>query len=488
MKLVTVLEGAGISCPEAYKKIEISTIVTDSSLAENGSMFIALRGNNTDGHEYIGDAVKNGAVVIVAEQVRDECVGGAAIILVDNTRRAAALLYNSAYGYPSRKIKLIGVTGTNGKTSVSYMLKSIFEAAGIRCGVLGTVGAEISGSDEVIHTSGLTTPEASELYSVLAKMADMGAEYVFMEVSSHAIAKRRIDALEFEMGVFTNLSRDHLDFHGTMENYFITKASFFTRCKRRIVNADDAYGRRLTLLYGGCVTCSAQRVGAYYASEVRFTRDGATYLLNYPNGTEEIELSALGDFSVINSVEAAAAALECNVPISAVKVGLSRFFGAKGRMQRVYSDDFEVIIDYAHTPDALENALISARRLRGGRGRVTVVFGCGGERDRGKRKQMALVASKYAHACVITSDNPRGEDAERIIADVMKGINKEKPYAVIRSRADAIRYAVSSAQSGDVVLIAGKGHEKYQIDADGVHAFDEQELILDALDQRKRKV
>lgn len=487
MRLEDLLCGTGIECPGNYKDTEISSIVTDSSRASENSMFIALRGSKTDGHDHIEDAIKNGAVVIVAEQVRDECVGGAAIILVDNTRRAAALLYNSECGYPTKRLKLIGVTGTNGKTSVCFMLKSIFEAAGKACGVIGTLGVKISGCEDEFCTSGLTTPEPSELYPALAKMADMGVEYVFMEVSSHAVSKGRIDGLSFDVGVFTNLTRDHLDYHGTMENYFLTKASFFEQCKRKIVSVDCPYGRRLTLLYGGCVTCSVSGTGAYYTRDVRFGREGASFELCYPSGKEKIELSALGDFSVINSVEAAAAALECNLPISAVKVGLLRFFGAEGRMQRAYSGDFDVIIDYAHTPDALENALVSARRLCRGRGGVTVVFGCGGERDRGKRKQMAHLASKYAHACVITSDNPRGEDAWGIISDILKGVDKQKPYAVIESRAEAIRYAVATAKSGDVVLVAGKGHEKYQIDADGAHAFDERELVLSAIAQRQSK-
>ena len=484
MTLERILVGAGIECPEGYKNIEINDIVTDSEQVSVGSMFIALRGNNTDGHKFINQAIKNGAVVIVAEQVRDECVGGAAIILNDDTRRAAALLYNSVCDFPSKRLGLIGVTGTNGKTSICYMLKSIFEAAGITCGVIGTVGAKISGSDEGLDTSGLTTPDASRLYPLLSKMADMGAEYVFMEVSSHSIALQRVAALDFEHGIFTNLSRDHLDFHEDMESYFAVKASMFERCRRRVINADDPYGARLARLCGDAISCSLGADTDYCARDIEITKNGASYTLCYPNGSELITVRSLGDFSVINSLEAAAAALEVGIPISAVKAGLAHFFGAPGRMQRVYEGEFEVFIDYAHTPDALENALGAAHRFRSATGRVIVVYGCGGDRDKGKRKEMAHVASRLAHLSVITSDNPRSEDAGEIIADILKGTDKEKPHTVIASRSEAIRYAVLEARSGDVVLIAGKGHEKYQIDKNGSHFFDEQAIVLDAIKSR----
>lgn len=484
MILGSILDGAGLKCPIEYRNIQINEIVTDSAQVSVGSMFIALRGNNTDGHEFINQAIEKGAVVIVAEQVRDECVGGAAIILVDNTRRAAALLYNSVCGLPSERLKLVGVTGTNGKTSVCFMLKSIFEAAGASCGLIGTTGAKISGSDENFDTAGLTTPDSHKLYPLLRQMADAGAEYVFMEVSSHSIAKGRVAALDFELGIFTNLSRDHLDFHGSMENYFLTKASMFERCRRKVINIDNVYGARLAELCGDAVTCSVNSVADYYAKDIEISNNGASYTLCYFGGEERIRVNTLGEFSIINSLQAAAAALEAKMPISAVKVGLARFFGAPGRMQRVYRGDFDVFIDYAHTPDALENVLRSARNVREEGGRVIVVFGCGGDRDKGKRREMAHVASRLADFSVITSDNPRSEDENEIIADILKGIDKEKPHVVRSLRADAIKYAVLEARRGDVVIIAGKGHEKYQIDKNGTHFFDEEAIVRDALDCR----
>ena len=484
MLLGGVLRGAKIECPKEYENIEINGIVTDSREVSVGSMFVALRGNNTDGHKFIKQAILNGAVVVVAEQVRDECVGGAAIILVDDTRRAAALLYNSVCDFPSKRLGIIGVTGTNGKTSVCFMLGSIFEAAGISCGVIGTTGAKLSGSDEELDASGLTTPDAARLYPLLAKMAERGARYVFMEVSSHAIAAGRVAALDFELGIFTNLSRDHLDFHKTMQDYFSVKASMFERCRRKIINVDNSYSEELARLYPDAITCSASGAADYFATDIEISNNGSSYTLCYRDGAERITVGALGDFSVTNSLQAAAAALEIGLPISAVKVGLARFLGADGRMQRVYGGDFEVFIDYAHTPDALEVLLQGANRFRSENGRVIVVFGCGGDRDRGKRKEMAHVASRLAHLSVITSDNPRSEDAGEIIADILKGIDKEKPHAVIISRAEAIRYAILEARRGDVVIIAGKGHEKYQIDKNGTHVFDEEQIVREALECR----
>ena len=317
-------------------------------------------------------------------------------------------------------------------------------------------------------------------------MADMGAEYVFMEVSSHSIVLQRVAALDFELGIFTNLSRDHLDIHNTMENYFSVKASMFEQCRRRVINVDDRYGARLARSYPDARKCSLVGDADYCARDIEISKNGASYTLCYPNGSRRITVRALGDFSVVNSLEAAAAALEVGIPISAVAAGLEGFFGAAGRMQRAYGGEFEVFIDYAHTPDALENALRAAHRFRSSAGRVIVVFGCGGDRDRGKRKEMAHVASKLAHLSVITSDNPRSEDADGIISDILKGIDKEKPYVVIASRAEAIRYAVLEAKDGDVVLIAGKGHEKYQIDKNGSHFFDEQAIVLEAVKRRNK--
>lgn len=480
-----LFEDAGLECPLECKGIEIKNIVTSSDKVTYGSMFICIKGKNNDGHDYIGNAIKNGAVVIVAEQVRDECVGGAAIVKVDNTRHVAALLYNAQHGRPTKRLKIIGVTGTNGKTSVCAALESIFLSEGVRCGVIGTTGCRICG--EPIETAGLTTPDVHELYSLLSLMVRRGVTHVFMEVSSHALALSRVDAIDFEYGIFTNLTRDHLDFHADMEDYFLAKARLASLCRGFAVNVDDVYGERLAGLCKNFVAYSTTR-GEYVACDVRHTASGSEYTLKYRGGALDISIRALGDFSVTNSLAAAAVALEMGVSEDAVKRGLLRFFGAKGRMERaITTEPYEVIVDYAHTPDALERLLISSRVLRKGDGRIILVFGCGGDRDRGKRKQMAIVASRLADEVIITSDNSRNEDAEQIIADILKGIDKEKPYTVIASRACAIQYAVGIARAGDVVLLAGKGHEKYEIDADGRHDFDEISIVRAAVTAKNKE-
>ncbi len=478
MRLGTLFASAGLICPEKYANVEYTGVVTDSRKVVKGSIFIALRGHNSDGHEYINEAIKNGASVIVAEQVRDGCVGGAAIILVENTACAAARLYNVHYDYPSKDIKITAVTGTNGKTSVCFMLESIFLAAHCRCATLGTLGLRILGEPSTLCETGLTTPPLGELYPLLAHLRDMGITHLFMEVSSHALAMGRVQGIEFECGIFTNLTRDHLDFHKDMEEYFLTKASLFMHCKKKIVYADGKYAKRLSALYGGVFACSREK-GDLTAKNIQTSFDGCSYTLGYKNNEYDISLGALGDFSVNNSLCAAAVALEMGIGMSAVARGLARFSGVTGRMERLCLDSaqFSVIIDFAHTPDALEALLLSVRKMRRECGRIVVLFGCGGERDRGKRRQMGALASRLADFSVITSDNCRGEPCEQIIADILKGIDKEKPYSVVESREAAIEYAMRILGRGDILLLCGKGHERYIEDKNGRKPFDERQLV-----------
>lgn len=486
MLLGKLFESAGLECPEKLKNIEFTEIVTDSRLACDRCIFIALRGYNTDGHKYIDQAVKNGAVVIVAEQVRDDgCVGGAAIIKVDNTLRVAALLYNAQSENKIKSLKIIGVTGTNGKTSVCAALESIFLAAGVPCAVIGTTGCRINGITDTLVGGGLTTPAPEELYPFLAHAADIGIKYAFMEVSSHSIAMERIAALNFEYGIFTNLTRDHLDFHISMKEYFLCKARLFEKSRFSVINADDAYGERLSKIYKG-VRTSLYGNGDFCAKNVESGIYGSRYTLEYGNESFEVNIPAIGLFSVANTLEASAVALMEGIGAENVARGLSSFCGAKGRMERLTDDGawFDVIIDYAHTPDALEKALMCVRSLKREKGRVILVFGCGGDRDRGKRREMAHIASRLADFTVITSDNPRSETPENIISDILKGIDKEKPHICVTSRKEAIVFALGIATHGDIVLLCGKGHEKYEIDADGKHPFDEEAIVREWLSAR----
>ena len=494
MRASELLFAIGVDIPEGIDDVEVTAIVTDSNKVIKNCIFICLCGSTYDGHDYIPDAIKAGAAVIVAEKVRDVCVGGAAIFYVENTRRAASLLYNAWYGYPARDIKAVGVSGTNGKTSTANLAYRIFESAGYSCGFIGTVGIISAGGKELYRGSDMTTPDPQTLYSTLAQMRDDGVEYLFMEVSSHALAQHRTDAIEFEVGVFTNLTEDHLDFHKNMEQYFLAKRRLFEQSKQSIVNIDDAYGARLAdfLRSRGALfkTCSTRQGDFCAVLPDRKSARGIEYDLKSENATYRVSLPLSGDFQIMNSLEAASVALLCGIDTETVIDSLRSMPEISGRMEELMlhsKQDFRIFIDYAHTPDAIERLLMSARALREREGRIIILFGCGGEREREKRRAMGQIASRLADMVIVTSDNSRSEDAEDIIKDILKGIDKEKEYAVISDRREAIERAVLLyARAGDVLLLAGKGHEKYQIDKFGRHEFDERKIVDSALERRYR--
>ena len=485
MRLGELFALAGLDCESRYENIEVSGVVTDSRKAYRGCIFVCIDGYNTSGQQYIEQAINNGAAVILAEQVRDGCVGGAAIIKIDNTRSASARLLCAQYSDPSKDLNIVGVTGTNGKTSVCYMLESIFMEAGIPCATIGTLGCRVCAKASELCRGGLTTPDSAELYPLLAHLRDTGIRWVFMEVSSHALSLHRVDGVRFEYGVFTNLTRDHLDFHHDIQSYFEAKATLFESCDKAVLNVDDVYGRKLAARYPSAIGCS-KAAAMLSASNIECSAQGTKYTLSYGCKKYQLNLKTLGSFSVMNSMQAAAVALDAGIDEGAVIGGLSRFGGVLGRMQRVSGGEcpFEVIIDFAHTPDALEKLLLSVREMNLCRGRVVALFGCGGERDRGKRKEMALVASRLSDLSVITSDNPRSEDPDAIIKDILRGIDKEKPYVVIPDRRSAIEWALETARQGDIVVLCGKGHEKYQITSQGKQPFDEEQIVLSALKKR----
>ena len=490
MQARDLLDAIGIDIAD---DIEVTAIVTDSKKVIKNCIFICLCGTAYDGHDYIPEAVAAGAAVIVAEKVRDVCVGGAAIFYVESTRRAASLLYNAWYGYPTRDIKAVGVTGTNGKTSTAYMTYRIFTDAGYRCGFVGTIGMFSAFERELEQRGNMTTPDPETLYSALSQMRDDGVEYLFMEVSSHSLAQYRTDAIEFEAAVFTNLTEDHLDFHKNMEEYYLAKRRLFENAKLSIVNVDDGYGKRLAyfLQYRGAVvkTCSVENGDFCAILGKGNSFDGIEYDLKYEKGNCRVALPLRGSFQIMNSLEAAAVALSLGVESTAVLNSLRTMPQISGRMERIKLNEkqaFDVFIDYAHTPDALEKLLVSARALKR-EGRIILLFGCGGEREREKRRLMGQIASRLADVVIVTSDNSRGEDTDGIIKDILKGIDKEKEYTEISDRREAIEAAVLEyARKGDILLLAGKGHERYQIDARGKHSFDERKIVGDALDLRYR--
>lgn len=496
MKLSELFGRAELEYPCEYGETEIKNIVTNSEKVEKGSLYICIKGLRFDGHSRIDGAIKKGASAIVCERGRDVFVGGAAIVTVENTRAITARLYNAWYGDPTAKMKVVGITGTNGKTSVACMLHSVFEQSGYRCGLIGTVGCRACGveigAESADALANMTTPDPEILYKILGEMASLGTQFVFMEVSSHSLSLSKCDAVKFDGAVFTNLTQDHLDFHSDMEEYFKAKQRLFSMSPLAVINADDAYGRRvLKSALGKRVSTSLFGRGDYTAENIKREKNASySYDLNAKGKRYPLKLSVGGEFAVNNSLQAAALAIEFGLPADRVSLALSKIPAIAGRMELVeskYDTGFSVYIDYAHTPDALENILGSASRARKNGERIILVFGCGGDRDRGKRAQMGRIASRYSDLVVVTSDNSRSEEPKQIFSDILKGIDKEKPYAVIEDRCAAVEYAVESARAGDIVVLAGKGHEKYEIDKTGRHPFDERKIVINAIERRFKR-
>ena len=458
--------------------IEITGITIDSRKAEQGYVFICIRGMESDGHDFAAAAAENGAAVIVAEH---ETNASLPTVIYDDTRIAMAELAAKFYGEPEKKLKLVGITGTNGKTTVSYLIKKILETAGKKVGVIGTNEILVGSDDVGIKSSTPTTPNSLELHQIFAKMLEMDAEYVVMEVSSHALDLHRVYGLCYDAGVFTNLTRDHLDYHKTMENYYLAKKKLFDISKIGIINADDDYGARLLRE----VPCDKISVGtgdcALKASDIEIDASGVSFTAEYDGGKYPVRLSISGMFSVYNAICAMGAALSLGIDMQTIIAGLGQEKGVKGRLERVPVDtDYSIIIDYAHTPDGLENVLNAVNSFK--KGRCIAVFGCGGDRDRTKRPIMGEIGTRLADLAIITSDNPRTEDPERIVADVVAGV-KQGNYKVIVNRREAIGYALSVAEKDDIVLLLGKGQETYQIIGKEKTHFDEREVVREFLEQ-----
>lgn len=496
MKLKELCIAADVICPAAAEEQEIGSIETDSRYVRAGAMFVCIRGLHTDGHTYIADAVAAGAVCILTEEGADhEETDGVIFLKAQNTRRAVACLYNAWYGYPTQKLKIIGVTGTNGKTSVTHMLRAILEASLCRCGLVGTVGCESAGrhlesrSRDVL--ANMTTPDPADLYRILSEMADDRVEYVLMEVTSHALALGKLAPIKFEAAIFTNLTPEHLDFHGTMEEYANVKATLFQNSKLSVINCDSPYADRMIAnATGRVVTCSVGKGADYTAEVLSGNEGGVTYQMQSGRSRLRLFCPIAGSFSVMNSMQSAVCALELGFGAAVVKDALASLAGVKGRMERVklgLGADFTVLIDYAHTPDALENLLRSAAQIKKTGQRIVLVFGCGGDRDKSKRAVMGRIACEYADRVIVTSDNSRNEEPIDIIKDILKGIDPQKDHTVIPDRREAIQYAIQHAKKGDLILLAGKGHEEYEITKEGRAPFCEKEIVREAFAARRRK-
>lgn len=460
------------ACTDEIKDIDITSVTDDSRKVKDGSVFVCLKGFETDGHKYAKTAAENGAAVIVAQDKIDVNVP---VVYVENSRRVMAELVCTFYGNPSEQFSLVGITGTNGKTTITYLIKSILETAGKRVGVIGT-NQNIIG-DKVLLTKSTTptTPNALELQQLFTEMVHYGAEYVVMEVSSHALDLDRVHGCNFDVGVFTNLTQDHLDFHKTMENYLNAKAKLFGLSKKGVVNFDDDGGKKIVndakcpdILKAGLEPGCDLR-----AENIKITARGSQFDMVYNGKTYPAMVRIPGQFSVYNAICAAGAALQLGIDIDTVIKGLESATGVVGRVEIVPTDtDYTVIIDYAHTPDGLENIV---RCVKGfAEGRVITLFGCGGDRDNSKRSVMGEISGQLSDLSIITSDNPRTEDPDSIIDEIEAGMKKtDGEYIRITDRRKAIAYALDTAKAGDVIILAGKGQETYQIIGKEKFDFDE---------------
>lgn len=483
MTLKDILEGIEIQKISGTIDIEIRGITYDSRKVSKDYMFVAIKGFKTDGHNYIADAIKNGATAIIVEDDVKIDNPGITIIKLKSTRTSLSKLSANYYGNPSKKMNMIGVTGTNGKTTVTYLLKSIFESAGQKTGIIGTIGSVV---DEKIIKTENTTPESTIIQEHLSTMVNANVKNCVMEVSSHSLDLKRVEDCNFDVGIFTNLSRDHLDYHKTLENYFKAKLKlFFMTKKANIINIDDDYGDRIikstSHLNTSIITFGIEGKADIFATDIDYHLEGVNFVLNTPKGSIDIHLNIPGKFSVYNALAAASCAYAYNLDLVHIQSGLAKVKGVKGRFELVPIDrDFSVIIDFAHTPDGLEKVLTTIRQFA--EGRIVALFGAGGNRDKSKRPIMGETVGKYADFLIVTSDNPRNEDPKKIIEDVVAGVKKvNNNYITIVDRKEAIRYALENAKPKDIILLAGKGHETYTIINDKVIPFDEKQIVLDIL-------
>ncbi len=470
MRLQQVIPGV----PPAAENVEISSLAYDTRQVSPGALFFCVPGFSRDGHDFAADAVERGAAALVLERPLHL---GVPEVTVTSARAAMAPAAAAFYGDPTAELRLVGVTGTNGKTTTAFLIRALLEADGRRTGLLGTVTSVIGGEERPVQR---TTPEAIDLQRTFREMLTRGDVACAMEVSSHALALNRVDAMHFAGALFTNLTQDHLDFHHTMEEYFQAKRRLFeARPAIAVVNVDDPYGARLADQLPGAITFALERDAAFRATDVRTDLGGSRFIVGGPAGDQELHSPLRGRFNVYNVLGAFAMARALGVSADTCASAIERAGQVPGRFQTVdEGQDFAVLVDYAHTPDSLENVLSAARGLTDGR--LHVVFGCGGDRDRGKRPLMGEIARRLADRVIVTSDNPRSEDPEAIIAEILAGAGPNVEHNP--ERREAIAEAVAGAAPGDVVVIAGKGHEQGQEFEDGRKLpFDDVAVAREAL-------
>ena len=473
MKLNELLENNAVT---SIGDTEITSVTDNTGRVTEGSLFFCVKGGSFDGHTAAADMLERGAAAVVC----DHDLGlGEKQIITDDTRVLYGKVCAAWFGHPERKIKMIGVTGTNGKTTITNVIKHILMSTGHKTGLIGTIRNEIG--DEAFET-GNTTPMTYEFMELLNRMVNEGCEYVVMEVSSFGLVQNRIGSSWFGIALFTNLTQDHLDYHKNMENYYQAKKKLFDICDSAICNIDDDYGRRLF----GEISCdkltfSTRESASFYADGIKIKPTGSSFWFCNEGKSHFVKAKIPGLFNVSNLTAAMAACLKAGVPLDKIIAAVENYSGVKGRCEVIPTGrDFTVICDYAHTPDAIENVLRSVKEYTSGR--LICLFGCGGDRDSTKRPLMAQAAAKYADKLIVTSDNPRTEDPEAIIKDILTGLtDTEVPYDVVTDRRKAIYHALKIAEKGDIIVLAGKGHEDYQIIGEKKNHFDEREVVAEGL-------
>ncbi|NDI35170.1 UDP-N-acetylmuramoyl-L-alanyl-D-glutamate--2,6-diaminopimelate ligase [Chengkuizengella sediminis] len=472
--------------------IEINAVAYDSREVIENSIFVAISGFAVDGHTFIQKAIDMGATAIIVEKDLN-IEGNITVLKVNNSRTALARISSNFYHRPTEKLNIVGITGTNGKTSISYFLKSIFEHAERSVGLIGTIGTMINNN---VEKNKNTTPESLNLQQIFSKMTKVETDHCIMEVSSHALNLNRVAYSHFNTAIFTNLSPDHLELHHDMEEYFEAKAKLFELAKDyNIINVDDEYGKRLIQIVQNydakLLTYGIENTADIYASDIKYSANGSTYMVHTPKGCIEIKVNLPGVIYVYNSLAAIACAYSNQIPLEIIKEGIHKLEGIKGRFEIVYQkNNYKIVIDFAHTEDALKNALLTLKQHA--KGRIIVVFGVyadAGESGTDKRKAMGQVAAKYADFSIVTSDNPKDQDPDLIIQDIVQAIEKESgsdTYDAVIDRKEAIKYAIDISEKDDIILIAGKGHETSQIIGKTEIPFNESEIVLDILKSKNQ--
>lgn len=468
MNLLSVLRESGFE-NAALADSPVTNVTQVIEKVEKGSIFVAVKGKNIDGNEYIGEALTKGAVAVFS----DETEKPPFVIKVKNARETLGKLSSAFFSHPERKMKIIGITGTNGKTTVAHYIKHLIEKNSEKCGIIGTLGSFCDGYGS---QTGYTTPTCEELFYELYKISESGARYCVMEVSSQALFQKRTYPIRFALGILTNIGRDHLDYHGSLESYIAAKKMLFGMCEKALINADDYYSDEFSAICSETFTFSVKDpLADFCAKNISVRGEDISYIFLSKYGFSRLRLKGIGEIPIYNSLTAVSALCVLGFSQESLSDAVGSFPSVKGRMQKFSNGNIDVFIDFAHTPEALSAVLSSLYKIK--KGRLICVFGCGGDRDPGKRSEMGMISSRFCDIIVITSDNPRNEDPEAIADDIYKGIKNKKNIYRKPDREEAIAFAVGEASSGDIVLIAGKGHEEYQLVGGEKVYFSDEEIL-----------